>query len=93
MMYTKVDKGGVSHMEVKERKSQNLGVLMLDFIPVVREGLKAILTKDGSIEMIGDASDGYDAILNIKRARQRRLTSPQEKSMCSGSWGTEIRTR
>ena len=58
-------------MEVKERKSQNLGVLMLDFIPVVREGLKAILTKDGSIEVIGDASDGYDAILNIKRASDR----------------------
>lgn len=58
-------------MEDKESKLQNLGVLMLDFSPVVREGLKAILTKDSGIEVIGDARDGHDAILNIKRASDR----------------------
>ena len=35
---------------VKQRKSEKLGVLMIDFSPVVREGLQAILTKDERIE-------------------------------------------
>jgi DNA-binding NarL/FixJ family response regulator len=41
---------------------------MIDFSPVVREGLQAILTKDEKIEVIGDASDAHEALQHIKRA-------------------------
>jgi len=52
--------------EPKDHK--NLGVLMIDFSPVVREGLRAILAKDDKIEFVGDAPDGHQALLHIKRA-------------------------
>jgi DNA-binding NarL/FixJ family response regulator len=55
-------------MAVMQRKPQNLGVLMIDFSLVVREGLQAMLTKDEGIEVIGDAPDGHQALLHIKRA-------------------------
>ena len=58
-------------MAVKQLEPQNLGVLMIDFSPVVREGLQAILTKDERIEVIGDAPDGHEALLHIKRAGSR----------------------
>jgi DNA-binding NarL/FixJ family response regulator len=59
-------------MTVTQRKSETLRVLMIGFSPVVREGLQAILAKDGGIEMVEDAPDGAKALLNIKRARDRR---------------------
>jgi DNA-binding NarL/FixJ family response regulator len=46
----------------------NLGVLMIDFSPVVREGLQAILNKDKDIVLLGDAPDGAAALLHVKRA-------------------------
>jgi DNA-binding NarL/FixJ family response regulator len=52
-------------------KSDKLGVLMIGFSPVVRAGLQAILTKDEKLEVIGDAPDGYDALLYIKRLHDR----------------------
>jgi DNA-binding NarL/FixJ family response regulator len=58
-------------MVVKQCESQNLGVLMLAFNPVVREGLQAIMSKDDGIEVMGDALDGNEAILHIKRAHGR----------------------
>ena len=58
-------------MESKERQPQNVGVLTIGFSPVVREGLQAILTKDSSIKVIGDAQDGAKALLQIKQARDR----------------------
>ncbi len=58
-------------MTVKPRESETLGVLMIDFSPVVREGLQAILNKDERIEVIGDAPDGHEALLHIKRASDR----------------------
>ncbi len=58
-------------MVVTEREPQNLGVLMIDFSPVVREGLQAILTKDERIEVIGDAPDEHQAIQHIRRAHDR----------------------
>ncbi len=58
-------------MTVKQRESETLGVLMIDFSPVVREGLQAILTKDEGIEVIGDVPDGYEALQHIKRAGDR----------------------
>jgi len=50
---------------------KNLGVLMIGFSPVVREGLQAILTKDEGIEVIEDARDGIEALQRIKRAAGR----------------------
>jgi DNA-binding NarL/FixJ family response regulator len=58
-------------MAVKQRELKNLGVLLIDFNPVVREGLQAILAKDEAIEVIGDAPDGHEALLHIKRACDR----------------------
>jgi DNA-binding NarL/FixJ family response regulator len=58
-------------VEVKQREPKNLGVLMIDFSPVVREGLRSILAKDGEIEFMGDAPDGHQALLDIKRAGDR----------------------
>ena len=61
-------------MAVKQREPKNLGVLMIDFCPVVREGLQAILTKDEKIEVIGDAPDEHQAIQHIKRAHDQGRT-------------------
>ena len=58
-------------MIAEQREPQNLGVLMIDFNPVVREGLQAILTKDDGIEVIGDVPDGHEALVHIKQARNR----------------------
>jgi DNA-binding NarL/FixJ family response regulator len=54
-----------------QRESETLGVLMIAFSPVVREGLQAILTKDERIRVIGDAPDEHQAIQHIKRASDR----------------------
>ena len=61
-------------MAMTQREPKNLGVLMIDFSPVVREGLQAILAKDEGIEVIGDAPDGHQALLDIKRTRDRGRT-------------------
>ena len=58
-------------MATKKCESDILGVLMIDFSPVVREGLQAILTKDERIEFIGDVPDGNEALQHIKRASDR----------------------
>jgi DNA-binding NarL/FixJ family response regulator len=43
-------------------------VLMIDFNPVVREGLRAILAMDYGIELIPDAADVDQALLQLKQA-------------------------
>jgi DNA-binding NarL/FixJ family response regulator len=58
-------------MAIKERSPDTLGVLLIDFNPVVREGLQAILTKDAGIEVVGDVPDGHEALQHIKRAGDR----------------------
>jgi len=55
-------------MAARQCEPPNLGVLLIDFSPVVREGLQAILTKDEDIKLIGDVPDGYEALKHIKRA-------------------------
>ena len=52
-------------------ESASLGVLLIGFSPVVREGLQAILTKDERIAVIGDVPDGHEALQHIKRARNQ----------------------
>ena len=56
-------------MAISERKTGDLGVLMIDFNPVVREGLQAIMAKDEQIEMTGDVLDGAEAVVHIRRAK------------------------
>ena len=58
-------------MAIKQHASEKLRVLMIDFNPVIREGLQAILTKDERIEVIGDAPDEHQALQHIKRASER----------------------
>ena len=58
-------------MAVKERKPDIMGVMLIDFNPVVREGLQAILGKDERIEVIGCAANGQEALQYIKRASIR----------------------
>jgi DNA-binding NarL/FixJ family response regulator len=58
-------------MAVKQLEPNKLGVLLIGFSPVVREGLQAILAKDHSIEVIGDAPDGQEALVQIRRASVR----------------------
>ncbi|MDO8579213.1 MAG: response regulator transcription factor [Dehalococcoidales bacterium] len=48
-----------------------LGVLMIGFNPVVKEGLQSILTKDERIEVIGAVPNELDAIERIKQAYKR----------------------
>jgi len=48
-----------------------IGIMMVDFNPVVREGLQAILARDKRINIIGDAPDGQEAVLRIKHAVNR----------------------
>jgi DNA-binding NarL/FixJ family response regulator len=59
-------------MAGKERKLNTLGVLMVGFSPVVREGLQSILTKDNGIEVLGHALDGHEALLLVKQAHGGR---------------------
>jgi DNA-binding NarL/FixJ family response regulator len=56
-------------MTVKACEPETLGIMMIDFNPVVREGLQAIMAKDERIKVIGDAPDEHQAVQTIKRAR------------------------
>lgn len=58
-------------MAGRQQERKSLGVLMIDFSPVVREGLQSILAKDTGIEFMGDALDGHQALQHIKRATDR----------------------
>jgi DNA-binding NarL/FixJ family response regulator len=61
-------------MAVKKSTNEKLGVITIGFSPVVHEGLQSIMVKDEKIEVIGDASDGGEAIVRIKRAHDRGQT-------------------
>ena len=61
-------------MAIKKNASAQLGVVTIGFSPVVREGLQSIMTKDERIEVIGDASDGNEALVRIKWAHDRGQT-------------------
>jgi DNA-binding NarL/FixJ family response regulator len=54
----------------KQGETGALGVLMIDFSPVVREGIQSILNKDKNIEVIGDVPNGPEALLQIKRSAE-----------------------
>ncbi len=56
-------------MASSRRAAKSLGILLIDFSPVVLEGLRAILAKDDGLQVIGDAPDGQQALLEIRRGR------------------------
>ncbi len=58
-------------MNKQHLSTEKLGVLMIDFNPVIREGLQSILTKDKRIEFLGGVPDGEEAIKHIKRTHDR----------------------
>ena len=58
-------------MAITQHKSDKLGVLMIGFSPVIREGLQAIMAKDARLDVVGDVPDGYDGLLFIKRVCDR----------------------
>ena len=61
-------------MAITQPKSEKLGVLMIGFSPVIREGLQAIMTKDARLNVVGGVPDGCDGLLFIKRVRDRGQT-------------------
>jgi len=58
-------------MAVVRQEQKKLGVLLINFSPVVQEGLQAILHKDEQIKVIGHVMDEQQAILFIKEASIR----------------------
>ncbi len=58
-------------MAIKQREPEKLGVLMIGFSHVVREGLQAIMGKDERVKVVGDAPEGADVLLCIRRACDR----------------------
>ena len=57
-------------MSTRESEPKVLRVLLIDFSPVVRAGLQAILAKDETIEVVGLAPDCDEALSQIKRANR-----------------------
>lgn len=60
-------------MEGTQGNPDQLGVLIVDFNPVVREGLQAILAQDQNIRVVGFASDANEALQQIRRNRNNRV--------------------
>ena len=55
-------------MAVKQGQITNMGVMLIDFSPVVRAGLEAILATDKNIRVTGDVANGTEALLHIKKS-------------------------
>ncbi|MEW5867648.1 MAG: response regulator transcription factor [Chloroflexota bacterium] len=49
--------------------SKPIRVLVVDDHPVVRRGIKSLLAEEDHIEMVGEASNGYDAIQQVEKLR------------------------
>jgi len=58
-------------MAVVQREQIKLGVLLINFSPVVQAGLQAILAKDERIKVAGHVADEQQAIQFIKEATGR----------------------
>lgn len=46
-----------------------LGVLLVDDHPIVRKGLKSLVSEQGDMEVVGEAGCGSDALLQLKDLR------------------------
>jgi two-component system NarL family response regulator len=44
-------------------------ILLVDDHELMREGLRAILEKDGTLDVVGEAADGRDAVRQVKKLR------------------------
>src|SRR5688572_28906055 len=49
--------------------SERVGVLLVDDDDLMRTGLRAILSSDESIEVLGEALDGRDAVGRVPRLK------------------------
>jgi DNA-binding NarL/FixJ family response regulator len=58
-------------MTTEKRKTDRLGVLLIGFNSVVREGLRSILSSEDGIEVVGDVSNGPEALQLIKESIDR----------------------
>jgi len=54
--------------EAGRAELKTVRVLMIDFNPIIREGLQAILAMDYGIELIPDTMDAAQALLQLKQA-------------------------
>lgn len=82
-------------MTAEQPTRESIGVLTIAFSPVVREGLKAILTKDEQIQVIRDALDETEAIQTIKRASDlgnpiRLVLTESQNGKVNGAEATRI---
>ena len=60
-------------MQGEHENEEKLRVLIVNFSPVVREGLQAILAQDAGIELADHVTDGDEAVAQIRRSyRQGR---------------------
>jgi DNA-binding NarL/FixJ family response regulator len=58
-------------MADKQGETKRLRVLIIDFSPVVREGLQAILAQDEAIDLIGYVADGDEALAQVRQGCAR----------------------
>ena len=47
-------------------------VLLVDDDDLMRAGLRAVLSSDDTIDVVGEAGDGRDAVQRVRRLRPRR---------------------
>jgi two-component system nitrate/nitrite response regulator NarL len=52
---------------VTERECRKIRLLLADDHPIVREGIKRCLPEHGPIEIVGEASDGEEAVAQAKK--------------------------
>ena len=50
-------------------EAQPIRVLIADDHPILREGLRRLLEDDGGFEVVGQASDGLEAVDVVRRTR------------------------
>ncbi len=51
-----------------EKGVKTIGILLIDFSPVIQAGLQAIMATDETLTLIGHALNGNDAILQVRKA-------------------------